>query len=388
MRVVIAPDSFKESMTAKRAAEAMRDGVLQVAPTADCVLVPMADGGEGFAATIAAVLGESAVERSVPVTGPLRDEVKALLVIDTDTDRAIFDVASAIGLQLVPSDERDVMRADTAGVGELVTAALDADVDEIVIGLGGSATNDGGSGMLRALGARFLDASGRELLPGPQHLAELHTADLTHLDERLRTVRIRLASDVDNPLRGREGASATFGPQKGASSEQVAWLDEQLAHYVEVLDLADGLEQGTASQVAEQAGAGAAGGLGFALALLGAQFERGVDVVAQLVGLPAALESADLVLVGEGSLDASTLNGKTALGVAELAGAQATPAPVIAFGGRLGPGHENLLEAGFAALVPIVREITDLDTALANGEHNLREAVATTMRLLALSVQG
>ncbi len=375
MRIVLAPDSFKESLTAAEAAEAMAAGVRDVVPGADCVLVPMADGGEGFSATVAAALGAS--WHTATVTGPLGEPVTAGYAIDRQRRLAVLDVAAAIGLDLVAPGERDIMRADTYGVGELVQAALVHDVDEIVIGLGGSATNDGGAGLLRALGVRLSDAAGQPVAPGPAGLARLAAADASGLDEQLRSVRLRLACDVDNPLLGERGASAVFGPQKGASAGQVSELDGLLAGLVQVLGE-------RAAGLAGRPGAGAAGGLGFAFQYLGAEPEPGVGLVAELTGLAEAVEGADLVLVGEGSIDAQTLSGKTPYGVARIAATAGVP--VIAFAGRIGPGAEVLLSHGFAALVPIVPGVMDLPAALTQGGANLRRAVATALRLVLLEI--
>lgn len=371
MHVVIAPDSFKESLTAIEAAEAMAAGVRDVVPDAQCVLVPMADGGEGFAETVAAALGADLHE--VGVTGPLGDPVTATYAVDLSRRLAVVDVAQAVGLDLVARADRDVMRADTFGVGELVLAAVEHDVDELIIGLGGSATNDGGAGLLRALGADLLDDRGASVQPGPAGLQSISSVDLSGVSARAREVRVRLASDVTNPLLGEQGASAVFGPQKGASDDQVDELDALLGRLAELVD-----PEGRTQQ---SPGAGAAGGLGFALQhALGATSTPGVEIVAELTGLAAHLDGADLVLTGEGSMDGQTLAGKTPFGVARLAAEPGVP--VVGLAGRLGPGADKLLDHGFVALVPIVQGITDLPTALAEGGANLRRAVATSVRLL------
>lgn len=372
MRIVIAPDSFKESASAVAAAAALAAGVHDVVPDAECLEIPMADGGEGFAETVAAALGLELIDQQV--TGPLGHPVTAGFALDPDHRLAVLDVASAVGIGLVPRDERDILSAGSRGVGELVAAALDREADRLVIGLGGSVTNDGGAGLLAGLGARLLDAAGTELRDGPAALERLDHIDWSGLHPRVREATIELASDVTNPLLGPDGASAVFGPQKGARPEDVVRLDSLLAHFAEVVD--------PERAHVDSPGAGAAGGLGFAFQCLGARTRPGVDVVAELVGLDDACAGADLVFTGEGAMDRQTLSGKTPFGVAQRAVAHGVP--VIGFAGYLGDGADELLDHGFWALVPIVREVCDLPTALRDGEANLRKAAALAMRLAGL----
>ncbi|MFT3875374.1 MAG: glycerate kinase [Propioniciclava sp.] len=302
MRVVCAPDSFKHSLSAAQAAAAMARGVREAHPDAEAVEVPLSDGGEGFTDAIADALGARIVEVGVldalgrPATGRL-----ALA-----GDLAAFEVATAVGLEMIADDERAIMAADTRGVGQLILAALDAGARRFVIGLGGSATNDGGAGMLSVLGVRFLDAAGEPVATTPSGLEGVVRVDASGLDARLAGAQVRVACDVDNPLLGVRGASAIFGPQKGATPDLVPHLDGILARLVEVT--------GTGA-VAETPGAGAAGGLGWAmLAYLGAQLVPGIRLVCDTVGLAATVAGADLVLSGEGSIDSQTLFGQDARG--------------------------------------------------------------------------
>ena len=376
MKFVLAPDSFKESMTAPEAVAAMKRGVLSVFPDADCVSVPMADGGEGTTEALADALGGVVV--SAPVHDALGRPVQARYGYVETEHLAIIEIAAAAGIDLVAVADRDPRIAGSHGVGELIGHALDRGATRFIVGLGGSVTNDGGAGMLQALGAQLLDASGEELPGGGAALARLDRIDLVTLDPRLAGATFQIASDVTNPLLGATGASAVFGPQKGADPATVRELDAALAVYAEVIVALTG------KNVASRPGAGAAGGLGAAfLAFFRADMRRGVDVVMDAVRLADVIGGADYVFTGEGSVDSQTLNGKTPLGVAEAAAVYGVP--VIAFAGRIGSGAEVLYDHGFAALVPIVQGVTDLPGALGHGSANLERAVATTCRLLALA---
>ncbi len=376
MRFVLAPDSFKESMSAREAVAAMERGVRSVLPDAVCVAAPVADGGEGTVDALVASLHGELVQ--VPVTGPLGAAVGARYGWVAAERLAVVEVAAAVGIDLVPLAVRDPLRATSIGVGELLRAALDRGARRVVVGLGGSVTNDAGAGMLHALGLRLLDAEGEQLSPVPVALEGLARVDPTGLDPRLRDLEVEIACDVTNPLLGPTGASAVFGPQKGASPEMVARLDAALAV------LAGHLAEVAGRDVAGTPGAGAAGGLGAALlaAFPRARIRSGVEVVLEAVHLDDALRGADLVLTGEGSVDAQTMHGKAPYGVAQAARRQGVPVVVLA--GRIGPGAEQLYRHGVRALVPIVGNVTDLPTALAEGPANLEAAVATVCRLLTL----
>jgi len=362
MRIVLAPDSFKESMTAPEAAAAMARGVLAAAPEAECTVIPMADGGEGTTDTLIAALG--AVRRHVTARDPLGRPVVAVYGLTGD-GLAVMEVAAAVGIGLVAPVERDVMRSDSRGVADLVLDALDAGADRLLVGLGGSGTTDGGAGLLVGLGVRLLDAAGSDVGPSPVGLDRLVSVDVSGLEPRLAGLRVDLASDVTNPLLGPLGSAAIFGPQKGATPAQVPVLDAALGR------LADALVDAELPEVRDLPGAGAAGGLGMAFLSLGARLRPGFEVVAEAVRLDRAIAGADLVLTGEGALDAQTAAGKTPAGV--LAVAARHGVPVIAFAGRLGTGIDDL---GFASCVPIVEESVDLPTALREGPANLERAVA------------
>ncbi|WP_264843281.1 glycerate kinase [Caldinitratiruptor microaerophilus] len=375
MRVVIAPDSFKGSLSAIAAAEAMAAGVRRVFPEAETVLTPLADGGEG---TVDAILAATGGERiRVTVTGPLGDPVDAFFGIVGGGRTAVIEMAAASGLTLVPPERRDPRRTTTRGTGELIRAALDRGCREIVLGIGGSATNDGGAGMAQALGARLLDRAGREIGPGGAELARLERIDVSGLDPRLRDVRIRVACDVDNPLTGPRGASAVYGPQKGATPEMIAELDAALGRWGEILARDLGRE------VSGVPGAGAAGGLGAGLlAVAGARLERGIDLVMDTVGFERRLEDAWLVLTGEGRTDAQTLHGKVPLGVARAAVRRGVPVVVIS--GSLGPGAEALLDRGVSALLSIVPGPIPEAEAMARAAEFVTEATARALRLVRL----
>lgn len=376
MKVVIAPDSFKESLSATEAAVAIARGWAQVFPEAEILLRPMADGGEG---TVDAVLAASGgVRCESRVHGPLAESVLAHWGWLGDEGGAVLEVAAASGLNLLPRERRDATRTSSFGTGELIRAALDAGARRIILGLGGSATNDGGAGLLQALGVRLLDAAGRELAPGGAALAGLASIDLAGLDPRLRDVDLLVAADVDNPLCGSRGASRVFGPQKGANARQVEQLDAALAHYARVASTTLGEDHG------DFPGGGAAGGLGFAArAFLGARFRPGIELVAELSGLAAALQGADLLITGEGRLDSQTLHGKAPLGAARLA--QAAGVPVLALAGSLGEGYQELYVAGIDAAFAASPGPQSLEQALLAAADQLQARACDLARLWRLA---
>jgi glycerate kinase len=363
MKIIIAPDSFKDSLSAQGVADAIAQGLAEVWPDAQLIKCPMADGGEG---TVESVLAACNGQwRRARVRGPLGAAVEARWGWLPDSGTAIIEMAEASGLQLVPPGQRDACSSSTFGTGELIRAALDEGAGRVILAIGGSATNDGGAGAMQALGVALLDAQGQSLPPGGLALGKLARIDLSELDPRLAGVRFEIAADVDNPLCGPHGASAVFGPQKGASAEQVQQLDRALGHF------AEHCAQALHRDVRDEPGSGAAGGLGFAAkAFLQAQFRTGVEVVAQLTGLAEAINGADLVITGEGRFDAQTLRGKTPFGVARIARRQGVPVVVIA--GTLGEGYQALYEHGI-----------DAAFALANGPMTLQEACTDAPRLLA-----
>ncbi|MGW3094729.1 glycerate kinase [Streptomyces sp. NPDC001102] len=335
-RVLIAADKFKGSLTAVQVAERVTAGLRRVVPAVEVASLPVADGGDG---TVDAAVAAGFERREVRVAGPLGHEVTAAFALRGDT--AVVEMAEASGLQRLPRGVFAPLTASTYGSGELLRAALDAGARTIVFGVGGSATTDGGAGMLSALGARFLDADGEPVPPGGGGLGDLATADLSGLDPRFADVELVLASDVDNPLTGPKGAPAVYGPQKGASPDDVAALDFALAHYAKVLEEAVGP---TAAEHAASPGAGAAGGIGYGALLLGARFRAGIEVMLDVLGFAPALERAELVITGEGSLDEQTLHGKAPAGVA--AAARAADKEVVAVCGRLALPPEALGRAG------------------------------------------
>ncbi len=335
-RVLVAADKFKGSLTAVEVAERVTAGLRGVVPDLVVEALPVADGGDG---TVAAAVAAGFERREVRVAGPLGDEVTAAYALRGDT--AVVEMAEASGLQRLPAGVFAPLTASTYGSGELLRAALDAGARSIVFGVGGSATTDGGAGMLSALGARFVTADGEPVAPGGGGLAELASADLSGLDPRLASVEFVLASDVDNPLTGPKGAPAVYGPQKGASPEDVEALDAALAHFAKVLEGAVGAK---AAEFAASPGAGAAGGIGYGALLLGAGFRPGIEVMLDVLGFAPALERADLVITGEGSLDEQTLHGKAPAGVA--AAARAAGKEVVAVCGRLALPPEVLGRAG------------------------------------------
>ncbi len=372
MKIVVAPDSFKESLSAAGVARALARGLRQALPAAEIIECPLGDGGEG---TLDAVLAATGGEvREARVTGPLGEPVTARWGWLAEQRTAFVEMASASGLELVPRSRRDVLVATSRGTGELLHAALDAGAERLVLAIGGSATNDGGAGLLQALGVRLLDRQGQALGPGGAALAMLASLDVTALHPRLAEVEVVIAADVDNPLCGPQGASQIFGPQKGASPEQVRQLDAALAHFATVTAATLGRD------VREQPGAGAAGGVGFAaLAFLQATFRPGIEVVAELVGLDDALIDADLAVTGEGRLDGQTLRGKTPAGVLRLA--QRHGVPVVAVAGSLGEGYDALYQQGLAAAFSLVPGPLSLEEALAQAEGLLERTARDIGRL-------
>lgn len=363
-RVLVAADKFKGSLTAVEVAERVTAGLRRIRPDLRVEALPVADGGDG---TVAAAVAAGFERHEVRVSGPLGDEVTAAYALRDGT--AVVEMAEASGLQRLPEGVFAPLTASTYGSGELLRAALDAGARSIVFGVGGSATTDGGAGMLAALGARFLTASGERAGPGGAALAEVATADLSGLDPRLRSVEFVLASDVDNPLTGPKGAAAVYGPQKGASAEDVERLDAALGHFAKVLD---------AAELAASPGAGAAGGVGFGALLVGARFRPGIEVMLEVLGFADALERADLVITGEGSLDEQTLHGKAPAGVA--AAARAAGKDVVAVCGRLALAPEVLGRAGIRRAYALTDVEPDVAKCIADAGPILERTGARIAR--------
>ncbi|WPN49764.1 glycerate kinase [Pseudomonas sp. P8_241] len=372
MKIVIAPDSFKDSLSAQGVADAIALGLAEVWPEAQLIKCPMADGGEGTVESILAAC-EGELRRN-EVRGPLGATVNAAWGWLPQSHTAIIEMAEASGLQLVPVDQRDACISSTFGTGELIRAALDAGAQRVILAIGGSATNDGGAGAVQALGVKLLDAQGQTLAPGGLALSQLARIDLRDIDPRLAHVRFDIAADVNNPLCGPHGASVIFGPQKGATPEQVEQLDCALANFAG--HCASALKR----DVRDEPGSGAAGGLGFAAkAFLGAQFKAGVEVVAELVNLAEAVAGADLVITGEGRFDAQTLRGKTPYGVARIAKLQGVPVIVIA--GTLGKGYQALYDHGIDAAFALASGPMSLDQACTQAPRLLRERATDIARV-------
>jgi glycerate 2-kinase len=378
MKIVIAPDSFKDSLSAQGVAQAIASGLREVWPDAQLIECPMADGGEGTIEAVLAACDGQWMENSV--TGPLGQPVQAQWGWLADTRTAIIEMAMASGLQLLTLEQRDATVTTTYGTGELIAAALDAGAQRIILAIGGSATNDAGTGMLAALGARFLDDHDEPLPPGGLALAKVARIDIEHLDPRLSEVRFEVAADVNNPLCGLHGASHIFGPQKGASPEQVLALDAALKHFAEHSARVLGRDD------SEHPGSGAAGGMGFAArAYLNASFRPGVEVVADLTGLADALQDADLAITGEGRFDAQTLRGKTPFGVAKVA--QRQNVPVIVLAGTLGDGYADLYAHGISAAFALTSGPMTLEQACRNAEALLHDRARDLARVWHLAAR-
>ncbi|WP_111637888.1 glycerate kinase [Marinomonas shanghaiensis] len=367
MKIVIAPDSFKESLTALEVANAIEVGFRQVFADADYIKVPMADGGEGTVQSMVDATQGYLV--NLEVTGPLGNKVMAqygiLGAVEGQTSAtAVIEMASASGLHLVPRDQRDPRYTTSFGTGELIKDALDRGIKHIVLGLGGSATNDAGMGLAQALGIQFQDDNHQELPFGGMALAQLSHIDVSQVHPFLAECRFDVACDVDNPLCGERGASAIFGPQKGATPDMVTMLDRTLGHFADVL-----VKSGFADHRLDS-GVGAAGGMGLgAKVFLNATLKPGIEIVMETVGLADKLQNADLVITGEGRIDGQTVFGKTPMGV--LKQAMANQVPAIGIAGSLGKDAEAILAHGMSAIFPIIPALDSLDNVLAQAESNL-----------------
>ncbi|MEG9883922.1 MAG: glycerate kinase [Hyphomicrobiales bacterium] len=376
MNIVICPDSFKESLGAGDVARAIECGFRRILPQASYRRVPMADGGEGTVGCVVECLGGEIVTASV--ADPWRRPVEAAYGLAHGGKTAIIEMAAASGLERLESHERNPCKTSSHGTGQLILAALDRGVERIILGLGGSATNDGGAGMARALGARFTDENGHELAGGGGALGKLAHVDLSGLDQRLSRIRFDVACDVDNPLCGAQGASAVFGPQKGADPRMVAELDANLRHYAQVI------EKATGRDVADRPGAGAAGGVGAMLmALFDVTLRAGVEIVMEAVELPRALAEADLVLTGEGRIDGQTICGKTPIGVARAA--KRHDVPVIGLAGAIADDGGKVVDHGIDAIFSVTPRVMELDEALEKTEGHIERTAEQIARLLLLA---
>ncbi|MGO3732204.1 MAG: glycerate kinase [Vagococcus sp.] len=381
LKFVIASDSFKESMSAQSACDEIERGIKTVFKDSNCIKVPMADGGEG---TIEAMVASTdGVVKNASVSGPFFDsQVKADYGLLDDGRTAVIEMAKANGIELIKKDQRNPLVTTTYGTGELIKAALDDGVEKIIIGIGGSVTNDGGAGMATALGAKFLDSEGNELSFGGGSLGKLDSIDLSQMDERLSKVHVIVASDVTNLLVGESGASKVFGPQKGATVEMVDILEKNLNHYADIVNRDLSLPY----DLKKLAGGGAAGGLGAGLvAFTGAYLKRGIDIIIDHTKLEQTIKDADFVFTGEGGIDSQTKYWKTPFGVAQMA--QKYNIPVISCSGYVGSDIDVLYESGFTAIFGILDKCCSLDEALRNGPNNLAKTSENIARLLRIVVQ-
>ncbi|KXH78353.1 glycerate kinase [Sporosarcina sp. HYO08] len=364
MKVIVAPDSFKGSLTALEAAEAMAAGISEYDETIQTVLLPAADGGEG---TMRSLVGATK-GKEVPfvVQDPLGRNVEASFGVLGDGETCAIEIAEASGLMLLEETERNPLITSTYGTGELIRHALDAGFRKFVIGLGGSATNDAGTGMLQALGMKFLDKEGKELHPGGGSLTELYEIDCSHFDPRIQESHFLIACDVENPFVGPVGASAVFGPQKGATPEMVEHLDQNLTKFANVV------EEQTGISLHEKTGAGAAGGAGGAFqAFFPAEMRQGIEVVLQAISFHEQTKDADLIITGEGKTDSQTLSGKTPFGIAKVA--QEVGKPVILISGALDEKSRDDLNSIFTELHAISDETISTDDSMKNAFHYLRQ---------------
>ena len=377
MKIVITPQSFKGSLSAQEVAQAIARGIKRVLPDAETILVPIADGGEGTVdALVYSTHGQIMTKE---VTGPLGQKAIARWGILGDGVSAVVEMAAASGITLVPAEKLNPLVATTYGTGELIRAALDAGCHRLIIGIGGSATNDGGVGMAQALGARFLDEKGKELPWGGAALARLSRIDISGLDKRLAKCRVITACDVTNPLCGERGASRVYGPQKGATKDMCQQLDQALGHYAEVIKRDLGID------VMDMAGAGAAGGLGAGLvAFLGAELVPGIEMVSEAVGLTDYLKEAALVFTGEGRMDSQTLFGKTVAGVA--ARAKAFHIPVVVITGEVAGDYQELYQHGIDAALSIAPGPISLKKSMADAERLVADTAERALRLILIKL--
>ncbi|WP_339005476.1 glycerate kinase [Fusobacterium polymorphum] len=363
MKIVVAPDSFKESMSAKEVCDSIEKGLLSVSKDWEIVKVPMADGGEGtLEALIDATNGKIFNEKTL---NPLGEEITSRFGILGEKNIAIIEMASTSGLELISPEKRNPYITTTYGTGQLMLKSLEQNVEEIILGIGGSATNDGGAGMLQALGAKLLDKNGNEIGFGGYELSKLDKIDFSNLDKRLKNIKILVACDVTNPLTGKNGSSYIFGKQKGATPEMIEVLDENLLHYSKIIKRDLGFD------VNDIPGAGAAGGLGAGLLTLGAILKKGIEIVIEANELDKKVQGADLVITGEGSIDGQTRFGKTPYGVVSVA--KKYNIPTVTLTGNIGKDIDILYDYGFDAIFSIMQGVDTLENALKNGKENIEK---------------
>ncbi len=377
MKIAIAPDSFKENLSALEVAKLIEKGIRRVYPKAKIIKVPMADGGEGTVRSLVDATKGRIIREEV--TGPLGRKVKASYGILGDKKTAIIEMASASGLPLVPKNKRNPLLTTTYGTGELIKAALDRGCRRIIVGIGGSATVDGGAGMAQALGVRLLDKKGREIGFGGGALGNLERIDISKMDERIKKTEVLVASDVDNPLTGPKGAARVYAPQKGATPSMVKRLEKNLKRYASII------KRDLKKDIKDVPGTGAAGGLGAGLiTFLDAKIRLGVDIVIETVGLKKRLKDADLVITGEGKMDSQTIYGKTPIGVAKLA--KRYNIPVVAIVGEVGEGVEKVYKHGIDGIMTTTPYPMTHSQAVGKSSRLIPDASEQLMRLIKVKI--
>lgn len=378
MKIVIAPQAFKGSISAMEVSKAIKEGVIKVFPKSEIILCPVADGGDGTLETLVESTGGSTNE--TVVTGPIGSPVSALWGAMGDQKTAVIEMARTSGLALLTLDERDPLNATTFGLGEIIVSALDEGFRDFIIGIGGSATNDAGAGMAQALGVRLLDNTGKEIPIGGAALQNLSTIDISKLDSRISNSDFQVACDVNNPLTGPEGAAAIYGPQKGASTEQIDVLDKALSNLSSII------KKDLGKEVSNIPGAGAAGGLGAGImAFMNGNLRTGVDIVLDKVGLDSLLDSADLVITGEGGLDFQTVYDKAPIGVAKMA--RKKKIPTIAISGLLGKDFQVVHQHGIEAAVSLTNGPMSLEEASNHAYDLIKECAEESLRLISVGMK-
>jgi len=371
MKIVIAPDSYKGSLSALEVGKAMRQGILKVNPAIETILVPMADGGEGTVQSLIDASGGKIIE--ITVHDPLYRKINAFYGIMGDGKTAVIEMAAASGLPLFRPEERNPLKTTTYGTGELIEDAIKNGCSKVILGLGGSATNDGGIGMAQALGVQFFDKKGNKIGLGGGELSKIESIDLSKVNHKIYETEFIAACDVDNPLCGINGASHVYGRQKGASEQEVISLDKGLEHFAEVAEKQFNLNY------KDYPGAGAAGGLGYAVMLfLKGKLERGIDIVCLTTGLAEKMEGADLVITGEGRIDSQTAFGKTPFGVAQIA--KQKNIPVVALAGSLGENYKSLYNKGFDGIFCLIDKPMSLEEAIDNSKELIENATESIVR--------
>lgn len=373
MNIVVAPDSFKECLSSKKVANAISRGILKVMPNAEVFEIPISDGGEGLLETILSNTEGRLV--SIEVMNPVSSPIKAIYGFLNDNKTAIIEMATASGLELITEEEKNPLVTTTYGTGQLIKDALDKGCTKIIIGIGGSATNDGGVGLVKALGGKFLNSKGEELTEGGGTLDQLHRIDISNLDKRISDCEILVACDVSNPLTGQNGASWVYGKQKGGADRDLELLDKNLSHYATIIKRDLGLD------ISEVPGSGAAGGTGAALmAFLKADLVNGIELILKTIEIEKYIEKADLVLTGEGKIDEQTLNGKTIMGIAAMA--KKHNVPVIVLTGKVGERIEAIYKMGVCGIFSILNQPMKLSEAISGAASLIEECTMNIMRTI------